>query len=133
MAEYFEKQDEAEAYIRRASKKAVLYARIQLHGSEKWMVDHERRNLGSSIRILEDLSDRIGQVEKGGESAFAACPNCGKTGPSYGTGALNIFKCSCGKTYCDNCSAGGLISLPRCPVSPYHEGMKKVGVVQAAS
>jgi len=63
---------------------------------------------------------------------FKACPNCGKTSPAWGgSKVLNIYRCSCGKTYCDNCSGGGLVSLPRCPESPYHESLSKVGVVQA--
>lgn len=61
---------------------------------------------------------------------FKACPNCGKTVSSFGAKYdLNIFQCSCGKRYCDDCSGGGLIDLPRCPVSAYHEGMTKIGIV----
>jgi len=52
---------------------------------------------------------------------FRACPNCGGT-----RNGLTIFQCSCGKAYCDECSGGGLDSLPTCPVSPYHEGRKKI-------
>ncbi len=67
-------------------------------------------------------------------SQFKACPSCGKTSSRYGGHTtLNIFRCSCGKTYCDDCSAGGLVTLPRCPVSPYHENMKKIGAVQVPS
>jgi len=127
MGEYFEKREDAENYIRRASRSTVLFARIQLHGSEKWMVDHDRRDLGGSIKILENLTDKVSQILSAGESSqFKACPSCGKTTPK-----LNIFRCSCGKVYCDDCSGGGLINLPRCPVSAYHEGMKKVGAIQA--
>ena len=130
MAEYFEKQEEAEAYIRRASKRVLLYARIQLHGSEKWMVDHERRNLGSSIVIEENLSHRISDIEMAGESHLEACPNCRATDSPYGADvALRVYRCSCEKVYCDRCSAGGLVSLPRCPVSAYHEGMRNVSEI----
>ncbi len=62
---------------------------------------------------------------------FKSCPNCGKTTSPYRDSALGIYRCACGKTYCDNCSGGGLVTLPRCPVSPYHESLKEVGVVQA--
>ena len=65
------------------------------------------------------------------EKSFSACPNCGNKQAGFGTGTeLNIFQCSCGKVYCDKCSGGGLSDLPRCPVSPYHEQLKKVGVVK---
>jgi hypothetical protein len=61
---------------------------------------------------------------------FKSCPNCGKTSSPYGADLdMNIFRCSCGRVYCNNCSAGGLVACPRCPSSPYHEGIKKVGVV----
>ena len=60
---------------------------------------------------------------------FNSCPNCSKTSSRFGDGELGIYRCACGKTYCDNCSGGGLITLPRCPVSPYHESLSKVGVV----
>lgn len=137
MAEYFETPEEAEDYIRRASRPTELYARIRLHGSEKWMVDHDRRNLGSSITILDNLTGTIDRIRtvtsKTGTASterFKACPNCGKTRSPYGASStLNVFRCSCGKVYCDDCSGGGLIDLPRCPVSAYHEGMKKVGAI----
>lgn len=63
---------------------------------------------------------------------FQACPNCGNTRTIFNDNSdLNIFRCSCGKVYCDKCSLGGLISLPRCPVSAYHNDMKKIGIVAA--
>lgn len=62
---------------------------------------------------------------------FDCCPNCRSLQLNYEYDAnLAIFQCSCGMTYCDNCSGGGLISLPRCPKSPYHENLRKVGFVQ---
>jgi hypothetical protein len=60
---------------------------------------------------------------------FKACPKClrSKWGP---TSPLSIFRCSCGTVYCDNCSGGGLIDLPRCPLDPSaHEDRQKVGYV----
>jgi predicted RNA-binding Zn-ribbon protein involved in translation (DUF1610 family) len=61
---------------------------------------------------------------------FKACPNCGSTGSEFtGKYDLCIFRCSCGKTYCDDCSLGGTVDLPLCPVSAYHEGRKKIGIV----
>lgn len=61
---------------------------------------------------------------------FKACPNCGNTKTAFNDNSdLYIYRCSCGKVYCDECSQGGSINLPRCPVSAYHEGMKKIGVV----
>src|SRR4051812_8161944 len=72
-----------------------------------------------------------GDVEKSGESNFGACPGCRATESPYGaTASLRIYRCSCDKIYCDRCSAGGLVSLPRCPVSAYHEGMRHVGDVR---
>lgn len=62
---------------------------------------------------------------------FKACSNCGKTKGPFNNPTLGIYRCSCGKVYCDNCSGGGLIDLPSCPESPYHENPTKVGVVQA--
>lgn len=63
---------------------------------------------------------------------FQSCPSCGAARSGFGVNVdLNIFRCSCGKVYCDECSAGGLITLPRCPESAYHEGMKKIGSVSA--
>lgn len=139
MAEYFETSEDAENYIRRASRPAVFYARIRLHGSEKWMVDHDSRHLGSSIVILEDLTETIGRIMRTNSTPdapsnehFRVCPNCGNTRSPYGSNAtVNIFRCSCGQVYCDGCSGGGLIDLPRCPVSPYHEQIQKVGLVLA--
>lgn len=143
MAEYFANPQDAEAYIRRASRPTVLYARIQLHGAEKWMVDHDRRALGSSIKILEDLTGTVNRI-KSSEATMSAkatpledlrsCPSCGKSDSPYDAGSgLNLFRCSCGKVYCDACSGGGLITLPRCPVSPYHEDLQKVGTLPTAA
>lgn len=71
------------------------------------------------------------EQEKANIEEARACPSCGNTRSIFGANvALNIFSCSCGKVYCDQCSGGGLIDLPRCPVSPYHENMKKIGFVQ---
>jgi len=68
----------------------------------------------------------------GNSDRFQACPSCGATRSGYGANVdLNVFRCSCGRVYCDECSGGGLISLPRCPESAYHEGMKKIGSVPA--
>lgn len=61
---------------------------------------------------------------------YQECPNCRATQSPLGGGAI-IYRCSCGKVYCFKCSGGGLIDLPRCPVSAYHEGMRKIGSVQA--
>lgn len=60
MAEYFEKPEEAEAYLRRTHNPVALYARIQLHGSEKWMVDHYY--LGHN---LADTTRRNGRGDAG--------------------------------------------------------------------
>jgi hypothetical protein len=60
-------------------------------------------------------------------SQYRACPTCGAA-----TSRLNIFRCSCGRIYCDKCSGGGLDSLPVCPVSPYHEQRTRVGLVSGS-
>ena len=66
MAEYFEKREDAESYIKRASRPVVLYARISLHGSQKFMVDHDRRDIGSSpsaaIQVLENLTGEVRDI-----------------------------------------------------------------------
>jgi hypothetical protein len=43
---------------------------------------------------------------------------------------LRVLVCT---RYCDRCSGGGLISLPRCPVSPYHERLRRIGIVNSTS
>lgn len=62
MAEYFESQSSAEDYLRRTQQWVALYARIQLHGSEKWIVDHQDRPRGSLIRVVEDLTHSVQDV-----------------------------------------------------------------------
>jgi len=62
------------------------------------------------------------------EKQYDSCPNCGEK-RGIGGGKLGIYRCACGQIYCDHCTMGGLIDLPMCPVSAYHEGREKVGVV----
>ena len=64
MAEYFYKSEEAEDYIKRTSYPVALYARIELHGAQQWMVDHQDRGRGSSIHVLEDLTHNVPAIRK---------------------------------------------------------------------
>jgi hypothetical protein len=66
---------------------------------------------------------------------FQACPTCAKRQPRLADATeLNIFKCSaCKQIYCDYCSGGGLVTLPRCPTSVHHEGIRQIGVVHHSS
>jgi hypothetical protein len=59
-----------------------------------------------------------------GSFGSSGCPNCGAS--VYYGAPINLFRCACGKVYCDNCSGGGLVTLPRCPVSPYHDPIEKI-------
>ncbi len=62
MAEYFEKPEQAEDYLRRTHNPVALYARIRLNDSEKWMVDHSERNRGSLITVLENLTHTVADI-----------------------------------------------------------------------
>ena len=64
MAEYFDSAQKAEEFLRNLSRRPVLYAKISLHGGTKWLVDEQRRNLGSSIQILDDLTDKIDEIQQ---------------------------------------------------------------------
>ena len=62
MAEYFEDSEEAEAYLMRTHNSVALYARIRLNDSEKWMVDHQERDRGSLITVLENLTNTVPKI-----------------------------------------------------------------------
>lgn len=63
MAEYFYSKQEAEDFIKRSTQgRPVLFARIRLHGNEQWIVDYQRRDLGSSIQILENLNHELDEL-----------------------------------------------------------------------
>jgi hypothetical protein len=138
VAEYFDRVEEAEEYLRRATQPVALYARIHLRDAEKWIVDHQHRDRGTSIVVLDDLTSHVGEAIARARNRtlrperprMAACPGCGSTQSPFGrTVALKVFRCRCGQECCDQCSGGGLIELPRCPSSPYHEGVEPIGSV----
>jgi hypothetical protein len=65
MAEYFYTQEDAEAYLRRTHQRVALYARIQLNGAQQWMVDHQDRNRGSLMKVMEDLTSMVTRIRQG--------------------------------------------------------------------
>ena len=65
MAEYFSDKEGAVHFIQRwksENGKPALFAKIRLHGSEKWIVDYHQRELGRSIEILENLNGEIDNI-----------------------------------------------------------------------
>ena len=65
MAFYYDSEREAEAFLRSLGRKPVLYAKVflRVHGTTKWIVDEQQRNLGSNIQVLEDLTSKVDQIQ----------------------------------------------------------------------
>ncbi len=131
-----EEEERRKAEEQKADEQRKVYFGTKRQRKKKRAEEENRkRSNAKSLNIPSIQPAKSSEMSK--PKQFQTCPNCKNTRLDSGlrsmfvddSGHLNIFHCSCGKVYCDNCSGGGSVSFPMCPESAYHTGRTKIGFV----